>query len=84
MAVQYLNDGRPDGAYVGQDSSDKIGFYGTTPATQPASASQAAVTATITATAVLTQVATQASANTVLLNQIRSELVTLGLLKGSA
>lgn len=79
-----VSDGRPDGAMVGQNSSDKVGFYGTTPVVQPSSASQAAVTATITTTAVLTQVATQASANTTLLNQIRSELVTLGLLKGSA
>ena len=84
MAVNQVSDGRPDGCQVGQNSSDKVGFYGTSPATQPASASQAAVTATITSTAVLTQVATQASANTVLLNQIRSELVTLGLLKGEA
>lgn len=84
MAVQYLNDGRPDGAYIGQDSSDKIGFYGTTPATQPASASQAAVTATTTTTATTTALQTDLDALRVLTNQIRSELVTLGLIKGSA
>lgn len=49
-----------------------------------ASASQAAVTATITTTAVLTQVATQASANTTLLNQLRKDLVSAGVIKGSA
>ena len=84
MAVQYLNDGRPDGCYVGQDSSDKIGFYGTTAVTQPASASQAAAAATTTTTATTTALETDLDALRVLVNQLRSELVTLGLIKGSA
>jgi len=73
----------PDGAVMGASTTELIAFYGSTPVVQPTSASQAAVTATITTTAVLTQAATQAAANTVLLNQIRSELVTLGLITGS-
>ena len=84
MAVQYVNDGRPDGAYLGQDSSDKIGFYGTTPVAQPASASQAAASATTTTTATTTALETDLDAVRVLVNQLRSELVTLGIIKGAA
>jgi len=49
-----------------------------------ASSSQAAVSSTITATAVLTQVATQSAANTLLLNQLRQDLIAAGIIKGSA
>lgn len=31
MAVIELTDGRPDGTRLGQNSSDKIGFYGSAP-----------------------------------------------------
>ncbi len=49
MAVTELSDGNPDGTQLGQDATtDKIGFWGTTPVVQPTSASQAAVTATAT------------------------------------
>lgn len=111
MAIHYLGDNGPDGTCLGTASTEKVGFYGTTPATQPASASQA--TYTVTATTALAT-ATMSAANTsvvfgfssstvaqayvarikqmqvdveglgVLLNQMRSDLVTLGLLKGAA
>ena len=34
MAIKQLSDGNPDGSALGQDPSDKIGFYGATPAVQ--------------------------------------------------
>lgn len=83
MASEYIGTGQPDGTIVGR-SDDKLGFYGTTAATQPASASQAAVTTSVTTTATTTALATDVAALIVLANQLRSELVTLGLLKGSA
>ena len=30
----YLSDGRPDGAVLGNAATDKVGFYGTTPVVQ--------------------------------------------------
>lgn len=65
MAVQRLNDGRPDGCYVGQNSSDKVGFFGTTPVDQP---TPAVAVGTDLATVILE------------LADIRAQLVALGLL----
>lgn len=30
----YLSDGRPDGAMIGNSSTDKVGFYGKVPVVQ--------------------------------------------------
>lgn len=85
-----LTDYDTDGAFIGQDSSDKIGFYGTTPVVQPSSASQAAVTATALGTidfTSATEAATVVAAVNelkILSNQIRAELVELGLISGAA
>lgn len=72
-----------DGNYIGK-SGDKIGFYGTTPASQPSGANQAAVTTSVTTTATTTNLASTMSDVVTLLNQIRSDIVTLGIIKGSA
>ena len=32
--VKYLTDNAPDGVVIGQDASEKIGFYGATPIVQ--------------------------------------------------
>lgn len=65
--TQYIHNGDDDGALFGR-STEKIAFYGATPATQPASASQAAVTATlvttVAATAVTAVATTAATATT--------------------
>lgn len=82
MAVENLGDGRPDGTNVFQ-SGEKGAFFGATPVVRPTSSSQAAVTATVTTTATTTELAVDLAASIVLLNQIRSELVTLGLITGS-
>ena len=80
---KYVGDGRPDGTIVFQ-SGEKGAFFGATPAVKPTSASQAAVTTTITTTlATNTVLETDLAATIVLVNQIRSELVALGLITGS-
>jgi hypothetical protein len=79
----YIGTNRPDGAMFGLTSSDKVGFFGTTPCDQPASSNQAAVTA-ITTTHSTTTITAVVVNLTTLLNQIRTDLVELGLIKGEA
>lgn len=83
--VNYIGAGNDDGTSLGQATSEKISFYGVTTVTQPTSSSQAAV-ATTAATSTTPWGfggSTQANAIVTLVNQLRSELVTLGLIKGS-
>jgi hypothetical protein len=93
--IKQLSDGGPDGEDLGQSSSDKIGFYGATPVVQPSATAQSAVATTAVTTLVTTPTATdiavavnsvisRQAATVTLLNQLRSDLVTLGLVKGSA
>ncbi len=87
MTVKQLSDRNPDGTQLGQDSTtDKVGFYGATPVVQPLGAGQAAVstTAATTTTPWGFTTSTQANAIVSLVNQMRSDLVTLGLIKGSS
>lgn len=79
---KQLSDARSDGLFIGQSTTDKVGFYGTTPAAQPSSASQASVSMQTTATT--TALRTDLDNTATLVNQLRSELVTLGLIKGSS
>jgi len=87
---EYIGRGGPDGMIVAKSSSEKLGFYGTTPVDQAASASEAAVTATALTTidgTNTTEMAALVSAVNelkVLTNQIRTDLVALGLIKGSS
>lgn len=80
-----FSDPQLDGAIVGL-SGGTVGFYGTTATTQPASASQAAVasTAATSTNPYGFTTSTQADAIVTLVNQMRSDLVALGLIKGSA
>lgn len=75
-------------AQIGDSSSSKVGFYGATASTQPASASQAATLSTAAVSISATQwgfaTSTQADAIVTLVNRLRADLVTLGLIKGSA
>lgn len=84
MGVEYIDKNNDDGSCFGHDSDSKISFYGTTPCDQPASASEAAVTTSVTTTATTTALATDVAAIITLVNQIRTDLVELGLIKGSA
>lgn len=65
--IKELTDGGPDGAHVGQSSTDKVGFYGATPIVRPS------VTWPNTATATTTLNETKA-------NRLMAALVSLGLI----
>lgn len=67
MAVHNLSDGRPDGAQLGQSSTDKVGFFGATPVVQ------AAITAVGTTTATT-------ALNETKIDRLYSALATLGLI----
>ena len=73
MPVRQLSDARTDGQSLGQSRTDPISFYGVTSIVQPSSTTQAAVTTGATTTQV-----------GALANELRSALVSLGLIKGSA
>jgi hypothetical protein len=89
--------GTTTGTKIGTSTSQKIGLWNVTPIIQPANANQAAVATTVATTAA-TNVApygytTQAQADDlitevgelkVLVNQLRSDLVAFGAIKGSA
>jgi hypothetical protein len=88
--------GTTTGSEIGTSVSQKLGFYGTTPAVQPTSANEAAVTVNTITTASTTtspagyatttqanNIATELAAVVVLANQLRADLVTLGLIKGA-
>ena len=74
-----------DGLLVGQATTDKIAFHGSTPAVQRAGATQAAV-ATTAATNSTPYGYSQAQADGIvaLLNEMRATLVEKGLMKGAA
>ena|SRR3972149_456216 len=73
------------GTKIGATVSQKIGFWGATPVIQPASASQAAVATTAaTSTTPFGYAEAQANAIVTLLNEIRSALITAGIIKGAA
>lgn len=74
---EYIGDGRPDGTVVGQ-SGEKLGFYGTTPATQRSGAAQAT---SLVGTASSTAVNSDLKAAII---EIMNTLAALGLWKGSA
>ncbi len=48
MAVKQLSDGGAAGATLGQSATDKIAFYGATPAVKPTCTLAAALTAATT------------------------------------
>jgi len=69
-SFEQVTANSPDGAQMGQGTSEKVAFYGSTPVIQPSGSSQAAVTATLlttvaatAVTAMATTAATTSSAN---------------------
>ncbi len=83
---RYLDDGAPDGTILGQTITSKVGFWATV-TTQPTATQQAAVISTAaissSATAYAYITSTQADGIVRLVNQLRNDLVSLGLIKGS-
>ena len=86
--VNYIGDNNPEGMCFGLSTSEKIAFYGETPVAQQAGSGQTAVsTASITAaatTAAVSALEARLQLTITLANQLRSDLVDLGLIKGSA
>lgn len=82
MAVEYLGTGNDDGVSLGRSSSDKIAFFGGTPTSRISGGTAAATTAavSISATQWGFSTSTQANAIVTLVNNLRSQLVTMGLL----
>ena len=76
-----------DGVILGQTTGTKVGYYGTAPPVQPTSASQAVAISTAAVSVSATQwcftTSTQADGIVRLVNRLRADLVTLGIIKGS-
>lgn len=72
---------------IGGTNTATVGLFGATPAVQPTSSNQAAPASTAPVSISATQwgftTSTQAQAILTLVTQIRADLVTLGILKGS-
>lgn len=66
----------PDGMQMGKASSDKIGFFGTTPASQRASSNQVTTNIAVSASFGASQLA--------VIQEIMNTLATHGLWKGAA
>lgn len=78
MAVRYLTDGSTDGTVIGQNTSEKVAFYGTTPIVQRSGAAQAtSLLSTASSTAIDT--ATKAA-----IIEVMNTLAAIGIWKGSA
>lgn len=84
----YLdNNLNADGTILGQTITSRIGFWAVTATTQPTATQQAVAISTAAVSISATQwgfaTSTQADGITRLVNQIRSDLVAIGVLKGS-
>lgn len=83
---RYLDDGAPDGTIFGQTITSKIGFWATV-TTQPTATQQAVAisTAAVSQAGTIHGYATSTQADGIvrLVNQLRNDLVSLGLIKGS-
>lgn len=78
MAIgRHLSDKNPDGTCLGQLTSDKISFYGTTPIVQRSGATQATSLVSVTS-------ASFATAYAAALLEIMNTLQAVGLWKGEA
>jgi hypothetical protein len=66
-SYEYIGDGRPDGTIIGQDATEKIGFYGATPVVQRATGT----------THTTTNVVTSASFGTLQVAQVQEIMNTL-------
>ena len=83
-----ISFGTDKGTRIAPTTAQKMSFWGKTPIIQPASGSQGAIalTANVTGgdTVSLTNVNNNFSSIQTLLNQLRSDLVSVGIIKGEA
>jgi hypothetical protein len=78
MAVDtQLSKGAPDGTTLGQSATDKISFYGVTPATQRAASIQGASVVSVSSNITI------AASLTAWIVEVTATLTGLGLWKGS-
>lgn len=77
-AGQRIDWDTPDGSAIGGSATSKVGFYGTTPATQRASAMQAASVVSVSSNITI------AASLTAWILEVTNTLTGLGLWKGSA
>lgn len=76
------------GAQVACSATEKVGFFGATPVIQPTNSAQAAVaqsniTANSATSNISSSVNTQLKHTIALVNRLRTDLIALGLIKGS-
>ncbi len=85
---KYLDDNNADGTILGQTATTKIGFFNTV-TTQPTATLQAVAISTAAISSAATNggwlyaTSTQADGIVRLVNELRNDLVALGLIKGS-
>jgi len=85
MAKEVIGRGGPDGTTIGASTTELISFYGVTPVAQAAGAAQGTFTTTLTqSTGWGFLTSTAGNAAVALILEMRSVLVNLGLMKGSA
>jgi hypothetical protein len=79
--------GTSTGTKIGTATDQKLAFFNTTPIVQPTASSQALVTdstpTTNLSSTTVASIASVANSNKTLINEIRTQLVNLGLIKGS-
>ena len=85
MAIEIVGKNNDDGTSFGVDTTEKISFYGVTAVAQITGSAQAAVatTAAVSTAGNFGYGSAQANAIVTLVNKLRADLVTLGLVKGS-
>ena len=76
--IEMLGSGATSGTTLGRSATDKISFYGTTPATQRASSVQAASVVSATSWISVT------SNNAAFCAEVAATLTALGIWKGAA
>lgn len=79
----YVTDGRPDGALVGKDSSELIGFHGKAPCDQAAYTASLSINALSVSGVVGFTSSTSLSAVVTAINNIIALLVEKGLMAAS-
>lgn len=77
---QYLDSTQADGTVLGRTSAGLIAFFGATPVAQPAGTTAAVATTVASSTQVVYSLTSaQSAAIIALVNELRANMVTLGL-----
>lgn len=85
MALKELSDGGSEGTRLGQSTSDKVGFFGTTPVALQGGTALATITVTISTADTGFGFATSAGFNALVaqVEAIRAALAAYGIVKTS-